>query len=102
MILYLLAKWKLARVRWRLLSAAVVLSLSAADAIRGRWVWLQLRLWRDGVNLAERANALLARLGDRPRGRWQGEPNAIQQWTERDPHRSPQWWAAHAPRKAGR
>jgi hypothetical protein len=31
-----------------------------------------------------------------PPGTWHGDAHPVQQWMERDPKRSPQWWRAHA------
>ena len=58
-----------------------------------RWVWRRVHRWND------RRTRVVWALTQHPAGRWHPDAHPVQQWTERDPKRSPQWWRAHAPRK---
>lgn len=65
--------------------------------------WLVRKFWPMVNRWNDRRTRVVLALTDHPRGRWHGEAHPVQQWTERDPHKSPQWWKAHAPsrRKGG-
>jgi hypothetical protein len=59
-------------------------------SIWARWTWRRVHRWND------RRTAIILEL-TRPRpGTWHGDAHPVQQWMERDPKRSPQWWRAHA------
>jgi hypothetical protein len=92
-------QWLRVRLGW--LSLVTLLGVRACKRSLqsfARPSWLMRKVWQRVNRWNDRRTRVVLALTNHPRGRWHGGAHPIQQWTERDPKRSPQWWAAHGRR----